>query len=127
MNKISVSFFNNAHNDWLRALDFYKQEIGILKNRLTEIAGRNTETEVLKQVEHFENQLKIQSENIDQLKHEINLNVSAAGKSLQASNMPYIESSLLSEHNKLNAQFQVEEKIVNGLRQQFNRFASIWM
>jgi hypothetical protein len=127
MHKVSISYFNNSHTDWLRALDFYKHELGVLKNRLTEVAGKNTAPEVMKEVEHFENQFKVQVDNIDRLKHNINSNLSATGKELQANKAPYIDPSLLSEHNKLDAMFHMEEKIVNGLRQQFNRFAAEWM
>jgi hypothetical protein len=40
MNKISITHVSNAHNRWLRSMEFYKQEIDILKGMLAEIAGR---------------------------------------------------------------------------------------
>ena len=40
--------------DWKRELSFYKDEMGILKNRLLEVASKNTGKEILISVEHFE-------------------------------------------------------------------------
>ena len=47
MNKVSITHINNSHGDWLRSLDFYKQELGVLKGRLTEVAGKNTGADVI--------------------------------------------------------------------------------
>jgi hypothetical protein len=38
--KISIKHVSNEHSDWLRALDFYKEELNVLKTRLTEVAGK---------------------------------------------------------------------------------------
>ena len=55
------------HTEWLSKMKFYTDEISILKNRLGEIASKNSDKEVLAQVEHFQNQLIIQRNNIDEV------------------------------------------------------------
>src|SRR4051812_39953642 len=75
--KTSTAHVGNAQNDWLRSLNFYEQELDILRNRLTEIGGRNTAKDVAVMVDHYENQFTIQQDNIDRLKHEIRGNISA--------------------------------------------------
>ena len=127
MEKISITHMSNAHSDWLRGLDFYKQEIKILRKRLTEIAGKNTSPEILKEIEHFENQFDIQTENIHKLSHEIKTNVKIASQEAKKSNAGYIEGLLLDQHNILGQRFLSEEKTVNEIRQSFNQFASVWM
>lgn len=127
MKKVSITHMSNKHNDWLRALDFYKQEINILKGRLTEIAGKNSATDVLKQVEHYENQCTIQSDNIDRLCHNINENVSEAGRQAHDSGAGYVDADLLATHDELEKAFTREEKTVNILRHEFNQFAAMWM
>jgi glycyl-tRNA synthetase len=54
-------------------MKFYTDEITILKNRLGEIASKNNQKDVLAQVEHFQNQLIIQKNNIDEISHIINV------------------------------------------------------
>jgi hypothetical protein len=43
------------HTEWLSKMKFYTDEISILKNRLGEIASKNSHNEVLVQIEHFQN------------------------------------------------------------------------
>jgi len=125
--RVSITHMNNAHSEWLRALSFYKDEFKILQERLTEIAGKNTDAAVMKEVDHFENQFAIQAENINKLSHEIKANVSAAAEESHASSAGYIDGVLLTQHNELQSKFDIEEKIIKDLRQSFNRFASEWM
>jgi len=127
MNRISITHINNSHGDWLRSLDFYKQELGVLKGRLTEVAGKNSAPDVMKQVEHYENQFKVQTDNIDTLAHEIKTNVASISKEAIASSAGYVDSSLLANHNSLGHKFETEEKTVKDLRQSFMTFAAEWM
>jgi len=127
MDKISIAHMSNAHTDWLRGLDFYKEEITILRNRLTEVAGKNTHPEVMKQVEHYENQFEIQRENIHRLTHDIKFNLKNTAKESQVSPAGYIDGALLSWHNTLGQKFETEEKTVKDLKQEFNQFAAEWL
>jgi hypothetical protein len=127
MHKISVTHMNNAHGDWLRAIDFYKQELDILKARLTEIASKNSHPDVLQQVEHFENQFTIQRENMDKLAHEIHTNLASTSREVQESGAGYIDDTLLAQHHRLQERFTAEEKVIHELRHDFNRFAAEWM
>src|ERR1700722_3327333 len=74
MKHINIKHIGNLHSDALRGLDFYKQELGFLQERLTEIAGKNTAVEVQEQVDHFQNQFIIHSEKIGALKQAFHRN-----------------------------------------------------
>jgi hypothetical protein len=127
MDKISITHFNNAHNSWSRGLDFYRQEIDILKKQLTEIAKKNTSEQVMKDVEHFENQFGVQVHNIKALDHEIKQNLASMAKEAHHSSAGYVDGALLARHNTLGERFETEEKIINELRHSFQRFAATWM
>ncbi|MBL7718748.1 MAG: hypothetical protein JNL72_07925 [Flavipsychrobacter sp.] len=127
MKKVSITHIDNRHNQWLRSLQFYKNELQFLKGRLTEIGGKNTGDEVLRQVEHFENQFKVQADNIDRLSHDIRLNIQEAGRQLQQSSAGYVDSNLITRHEQLDDAFLTGEKTINELRQEFNRFSATWM
>lgn len=126
MKQISIKHITNLHNDWLRGLEFYKEELRILKQRLEEVTADNTGHEVSEQVEHFQNQLIIHRNYIDELAHRIHENIRNMQTQLQTSE-GYVEKKTAAEHDILNEQYLTEEKLVNELRHEFNQFAAKWM
>jgi len=126
MKEINIKHINNLHSDALRSLDFYKQEIAILTKRLEEVAADNTGHEAAQKVEHFQNQFLIQRNNIDELKHRIHENLNKIESQVKES-AGFISQSSAAENVELYDQYLTEEKIVNEVRQEFNRFASKWM
>ena len=127
MEKVNIKHISNLHNDWLRSLDFYATELGFLKGRLTEVAGKNTDMEVLASVEHYENQFAIKKENIDILAHEIRENVSKIATQAEHSSAGYVDGELLTIHNDLEQKVSGQEKEIMTLRNAFNVFAAKWM
>jgi len=127
MIKENISAMSDEHTGWLSALDFYKQDLNILKRRLTEIAGKNTGKEMASDIDHYENQVNIQTENIDKLHHDINENLAKSATQAKNNSAGYIDAELLKEHSRQKERFVSEEKVINELRQDFNRFASKWM
>ena len=127
MVKENVSTMSDEHVEWLNALGFYKQELNTIKNRLTEIAGKNTNKQLGTEIEHYENQVNIQIRNIGDLRHDIKGNL--ANAAIQAKNnlAGYIDAEILRNHERQKETFISEERIINELRQDFNRFASQWM
>ncbi len=127
MTKEKVSVISDEHQNWLGALVFYKDELNVLRGRLTEIASKNTSKELLAQVEHFENSITLQQENIDILKHDINLNLIEIAKQLQTNKAGYVENELHKLHTQQKDRFETTEKVIGELRHDFNRFAVRWM
>ena len=127
MIKENISAMSDEHTSWLSALGFYKQELDVVKKRLTEVAGKNSSKEVGAEIEHFENQLAIQKENIDKLIHNINENLAKSAEQAMANSAGYVDAELLKENTRQKESFMTEEKIVNELRQDLNRFLSKWM
>jgi hypothetical protein len=126
MNKTNVRHWQSTHNDWLRALDFYKGEIAILDERLQEIAAKNTSHEVSAQVEHFQNAFILHRSNIEELQHAINLNLKKIAEEAETQN-GFISGELVAQLEKEMQGFKDEEKEINELRHAFNLFASEWM
>lgn len=126
MKEINIKHISNLHSDALRGLDFYKQEIDILKKRLEEIAADNTGHEVAERIEHFQNQFLIQINNIDDLKHRINENIKTIENQVKNS-AGFLDQKSADENAGLYDQYLSEEKFINEIRQDFNRFASKWM
>lgn len=127
MKKVHITHVGNEHNRWLRGLNFYKTEIGFLKTILTEIASKNTGSDVMKEVEHFENQFKVQTDNIDRLAHDIHVNIDTIGREAQNASAGYIDGALLTRHQQLGEQYDAIERVATETIQSFRRFAEQWM
>lgn len=126
MKQINIKSVSNLHIDALRGLDFYRQELTILKNRLEEIAGDNTKDEVAVGIEHFQNQFIIHQERIDELRHAFHENnKKIEAEVLQAAG--YAEEDAINANHDLYEDYVTEEKLFNELRHEFNRFAAKWM
>ena len=69
---VYITDLHFEHNVWKNELAFYKEEIGIFEDRLGEISQRWTDTDVMAQLERFQNQYIREREVIDILNHDIN-------------------------------------------------------
>ena len=127
MHKTSITHIRNEHNDWLRSLEFYKQELNILKGRLVEIAGKNTGHGTGAVIEHYENQFEIQFTNIARLAHAISKNVHDIMVEAKQNSAHFVDVRYAEQHYKLKDMYITEEKTINELRHTFNRFAAEWM
>ena len=64
---------HEENKKWMNDLLFFQDELKVMSRRLSEIAAKNTSKEVLAQLEHFQNQAIVQQNNIDELKHHLNV------------------------------------------------------
>jgi hypothetical protein len=71
--KTTLNTLHHQDGDWMRELEFYKEEIAILTNRLEEVASKNTETKVTSLVEHYQNKFIMLREQLDTLNHDIKI------------------------------------------------------
>lgn len=100
------------HVIWQRGLSFYRDELEIMSHQLAKIASRDTSVEFCKQVEHFQNQMIVQRNNIDELRHEVNLYIEQLGK----------EIPLEYQQADLHEKYQAFERVMNLLRHEFAEF-----
>lgn len=126
MNTTNIRHWQSTHNDWLRALNFYKEEINILNDRLTEIAGKYTSKEVVVQVEHFQNQFILHRDNEEKLEHNIRLNLEQIAKDAEV-HTGFVSDNLLERLKQNQQAFLSEEQHINQLRHEFNSFSARWM
>ena len=71
--KASISGLNTDHRQWLNHLSFYKDELNVLDDRLSEIALKHEDRETLAWVNHFHNQFIVQRDEIEKLVHNIRI------------------------------------------------------
>ena len=114
------------NEDWLKRLDFYKEEIFILKERLDEVTGKNNAPEFLKNVEHFQNQFIVQRNNIDELAHAIKMNEKKLVNEVLA-NPVAVDHRKVVSHEPESDFMSYFEKNFAGLRTEYNQFLTKWM
>lgn len=117
---------HEEHKTWLNKLLFYKDEVSIMSNRLSEVTRKNTSREVLSLIDYFNNQLLIQEEQIDILNHDIKSHESYLEAAVRRDTND-IEHKKFSDHTKHRESIAVFEKIFKELREELIDFLSKWM
>ena len=110
------------HTEWISKLKFYTDEISILKNRLAEIAKKNSHKDVLAQVEHFQNQFIVQKNNIDEISHAIKMDEARIQKEIDI-NPTASDHRKTEGHSKEKESVEDFEKNFTALRAAFKKFA----
>ena len=110
--------FIHENRTWLRLLDFLKQENTVLKNRLAEVLDHESSKEFLAQAEHYQNLFIIKDEFIDELRHDVNVQV----QSLTAKFNGKLDEKMLKKQEKLRNEMEYMEKDFTKLKNDFNRY-----
>lgn len=98
--------------DALSKLDFYRGEITTITGWLEELATKYTSSEVLSLVERYENQMKIQRNNIDNIRHEIAENERALQEEVN-------KNPVAVDHRKVTYHAK-EKELIDGFETNFN-------
>ena len=117
---------HQENQDWLKRLDFYKEEITILRERLEEVTAKNNAPDFLKQVEHFQNQFIIQRNHIDELAHQIKADAKHLVSEIKQ-NPVAVDHRKLENHDAEDDFMGFFEKNFATLRAEFNPFLAKWM
>jgi len=126
MEKAFIYDQHQIHQDWLSRLQFYKEEIYILKERLQEITSKNSSKEALAKAEHYQNQFIVQRNNIDELVHSIKVHEDKIVQEIE-------KNPIAVDHRKVDNHIEEEdfmsyfEKNFSELRAEYNRFSAEWM
>jgi hypothetical protein len=126
MNYTNTAQLGNEHSEWAGKLDFYKNDLDILRNRLAEIASKNSNSDARAGIEHFQNQFIIQRNNIDELRHSINETAHQAFVEVK-DHAGHVSISSVAEYKKTTEDINAFEKVINELRREFQIFSAKWM
>lgn len=117
----TISELHTENTDWLKRLAFYTDEISIMKNRIAEVAAKNSAKEILAQVEHFQNTLIVQKNNIDELNHAVKDHDNYLENRVEE-NPVAADKRQVNDHPKLRDSFTSFETNFNALRHELNQF-----
>lgn len=108
-------------NEWIETLKFYKDGLKFWGNRLSEIVTRNTSKEILSHLEHFQNQMIIQAEQIDILRHDVKQYENILEKEIDAHNRIY-DKTIPEMEAELRERMKTFEHIYVDLKHEFFNF-----
>ncbi len=112
---------HEENKEWLNKLFFYKEDIAIMERRLEEVTKANTSKELLAHVERFQNQLIIQKNNIDELKHLVTQNESKLEAEV-IRNPVAVDHRTVPSHSEEKESIESFEKNFNALRKELRDF-----
>ena len=121
-----MSDLHFEHEMWKRELEFCDDELKFLTARLEEVTMKNTDRDMLREVEHFQNQFILQKENIDVFTH--NINEKEHELSEFAKDHPVANDHVhFEDHKGLRDNMEGFAKNYNEMKHEFRRFLSKWM
>ena len=111
---------------YLSELALAKDEIKTYINRLSEVVSANTGKEVLAEVEHFQNQIIVQRNNLEELSHGIYEHIHHVVEDSRV-HAGRVAQPLVEEHGQKKDEFQSLMHVIKGLRSEFNHFIAKWI
>lgn len=123
---IYIGDLHFEHEMWKRELNFCADELIFLTARLEEVTAKNTNHDMLRAVEHFQNQFIVQKQNIDQFLHDINAKEHQLATF--AKDHPIaIDHVHFDDHTQIRDNMNGFHNIYNEMKQDFRRFLAKWM
>lgn len=117
---------HEENKEWANNLLFYQDELKVMQNRLQEVASKNSAKEVLMQIEHFQNQIIIQNQQIDILKHEINLSNDTINEEIKKNGVA-VDHRKIEDHAAAREKMEAFGPIYKSFKTELNVFLSKWM
>lgn len=118
-NQEEVQLMLNEHSEWQSKIRMYKSELKRLNADLSELVTRETPSEIMASVEHFQNQFIRQNEVLDIIRHEFKQHENLL-ESLQKNGSSDID--LEKRHSEERDKLFQFERIFKELEKEFEMF-----
>jgi HAMP domain-containing protein len=117
---------HHEYKEWLNTLSFYEDDILIMRKRVEEIAAKYTDKEVMAMVEHFQNQLILQQEQLEILRKKVKQGENKLEENIE-NNPTAVDHRKVDDNGAARDEMQTFEKLFNELRRELIRFLARWM
>ncbi len=117
---------HEENKEWANKLSFYKDELKIMEKRLGEIVSKNTATDVLAKLEHFQNQLIIQKDELAKLSHALNIDLDKINAEVKK-NPVAVDHRSMEDHTDIRENMQVFERLFGELKTELYAYVSKWL
>lgn len=114
--------------EWLKALDFYKNELRFWRKHLSHVVTSNTSKDILREAEHFQNQVIIQEDQIDLIRHDVKQLENRMDEEFDAINKgAKITQQTLDAETSLRDRMKVFEHLYIDLKHEYYTFLRKYM
>jgi len=120
--QVKLQQLHIEHEMWLNELSFYRDEVKILDRYLLEVVKKNTGPEVMREVEHFQNQFIRQKEVMDELSHDIREHEAFVIAKVRELNPIQVEKKKFDDHQELREFLDTFRKLYAELKADFLSF-----
>lgn len=111
------------HQLWLNEAAFFTDELKIYQKTLERLISKESSEDFKKAIERFQNRFLIQNNQLDDLRHHINMHEEWLAK--YAKEHPVdIDKELFANHAKIKENVESFKKIYSELKVEFLRFAA---
>ena len=121
--KKNIYDLHEDNKTWLSNLNFYKDDLLLMQKRIEEIAKKNNSKEVLAPIEHYQNQLIVQKEQLDILAHDVREIETTLEKAVNK-NPTAIDHQHFPEQTELADRVLTYEKLFKDMRNELGHFLS---
>lgn len=121
--KKHLTELHKEHGLWSKELEFARDEIKSFNNRLSDVVTANTQTDILANVEHFQNQFIRHNEVIDELLHDVHSEEHKIVEQAKANNVA-TDHKRAEENLELVDRMQSFTKLFGELKDEFHGFLS---
>jgi hypothetical protein len=123
METVKIEVQHAEHREWLNKIDFYYDDLKIMRHRLEEVAARNTNKSLMAQVEHLQNQFVIQRNELDEMKHAIHQAESGIAENV-AQNGTAVNRRSMPDNVSMRDRIERFEKLFLQLRKELMTFVA---
>ena len=125
-NVIPKTSLVNQHKEYqqqTRSIEFMRDELRILNERLDEVSTRNNGREFLQWTESYQNKFIVLRENLDTLNHELGLAINKLEAEVKSA-PTHVNEATHTQDEKMRLDVEQQEKSFHELKSVFNRFVS---
>jgi hypothetical protein len=114
------------HEVWAKELSFLKDEVAFFERRLGELVTKNTDKDMLAQLEQFQNRFIRQKEVNDELNHDINVHEDKLQQFIEEHPVA-IDHVRFNDQATLRDKMDTNRKIYADLKTEYFKFMAKWM
>jgi uncharacterized coiled-coil protein SlyX len=109
------------HFTWLKHLDFYKAQLGVMDKELQGFAKESSSKKVAPRIEQFQNQFIRQREVMDELRHNIKQHENEIERMTRFA-LEYLRDRVTKDHMVLRADYKRFVELFIEMEQDFHDF-----
>lgn len=113
--RIYLKDLHSEHKEWLNELQLYDEEMASFELRLEEVVAKNTDKELLAELEQLQNSIFRHKDVIDVIVHHINGHEKELADFAEK-NQVAIDRKYFDDHPKLRDEIETERKLFSELK-----------